>query len=115
MIGQSAVDQISLGLSALKVVIREKHNRDDLVDLVTKLNQAQKNLESNVDTLKASIKTSLLEEGKTIAEGEQFIAVLSIVERACLMTEKVKAFLGKKLNEYQEIRKENHLTFKPKV
>ena len=94
---------------------KEKHNRDRLVDLAAKLCEAERQLHSHVESIKAAIKASLLEDEKTIAEGENFIAVLSFVDKTILLTEKVKTFLGKKLNEFQETRTEKHLTFKPKI
>lgn len=116
MLGKSALEQMSLAISDLKRIIeKEKHSRDELVDLAAKLGQAEKHIHDQQETLKAAIKTSLIQDDKTIAEGENFIAVLTPINKTFLLTDKVKEFLGKKLDQFTDTRTEKHLTFKPKV
>lgn len=83
-------------------------------DLCARLNSFKNDLDKLNEQAKSRIKTELIQDGRTISEGYNFIATLTSVEVARLDTDRVKVFLGRRLMDYVNVSEERRLVFKPK-
>lgn len=113
---EATFDGLKLDLERVKKYVdRDYHDEMLLTDFVCRLNAFIKELQNEVDEGKGLIKDHLTHQKKTISEGYHYIAVLQESEVNRLNTEKVKAFLGKKLKDFTNTSTETKLIFKPKV
>lgn len=115
MLGQSAIDGLRLNLDMVeKIVDRPLINNDELTDLGAYLNAATARAAELNTKLKGRLKAELIGLEKDQWQGKVFQAEIKWIDKTYLLTDKVKKFLGKKLDDYQEVRAEVHLSYKPR-
>lgn len=114
MLGESALDKLRDALLALDKVHKEGISPDKLVDPCTRLRQHAKHLEDLNDLWSTEIKKHCVENKTETLEGNSFKAVVKVRLRECLITEKVRTFLGKRLPQYLKTQTITELNFNPR-
>lgn len=113
MLGDVQFQALHASISGLQT-IGKNAKTTELVDLTSRLRLCLKFLEeldeSWSNTIKKHCEAKKLEE----LEGMRVVAVVKYVPKICLITEKVKKFLGKRLPDFQYDAGSNRLTFKQK-
>lgn len=114
---QEAVGLISDGLDLLQKCDLARLSDTKLIDLVARLDAQRKAIEATVDPYRKQIKAEIISENVQSNEthftrkGTMYQANVVVFPRTCLLTEKVKAFLGNNLPKFQETRIESQIEF----
>lgn len=111
---QDILDLLRLSEDEIETYLKRTVNELEFTDFSAKLNALTDNLGKLNDSAKGVIKSKLIEEKRTISEGNNYLAVLNVYDTNRLDTQKVKAFLGKQLNKFLNTTTEQKLTFKVK-
>jgi DNA-binding ferritin-like protein (Dps family) len=109
-----SIDVLSATLPIIEQLITAKVSKE-YIDYTARLNRIVNEYVKINDSCKSNIKSYLIDNNDSIIKGNNFEAVLKMISKSYLNTEKVKAFLGKKLPQFQTIKDEYQLSFRPKT
>lgn len=112
---EAAIEGISYSISQIdRLDGLDNLSGPTFVDLAARLNAQSLFLDKTLDPMKDRIKAQALASGENSVKGKAYQATITTITKSVLDTQKVKAFLGRKLAQFMKERDEVHLVFSVK-